>query len=161
MPRKNVHRFRRRRFRFGQIHLALVGFLVLGGLIIADEVRKASEIKGITGPVRGVRDGDTILVKGVPIRLNGVDAPELGTRAGNAAKVWMQDYLGEQVVSCTLNGRRTYDRWVGDCYLREVDIAVAIISAGHALDCRRYSGGRYRRFETRSARSNIRRADYC
>ena len=70
MPRKNVHRYRRRRFGFGQVHLALVGFLVLGGLMAADEVRKASEIKGITGPVRGVRDGDTILVKGVPIRLN-------------------------------------------------------------------------------------------
>lgn len=161
MPRKNIYKFRRRRFRFGPVHLALAGFLVLGGLIVADEMRKAAEARGITGPVVGVRDGDTILVKGVPIRLNGVDAPEVGTRAGNEAKRWMTEYLDEQDVSCTLNGDRTYDRWVGECYLGEANISVAIISAGHALDCRRYSGGRYRRFETRSARSNIRRANYC
>ena len=32
-----------------------------------------------------IRDVDTIVVSGVPIRLNGVDGPELGTFAGRDA----------------------------------------------------------------------------
>jgi hypothetical protein len=35
------------------------------------------------------------------------------------------------------------------------------VQEGHALDCARYSGGRYRKFETRAARSKINRANYC
>ena len=38
--------------------------------------------------------------------------------------------------------------------------AIAVAN-GHALDCRRYSGGRYRDLETPAARSRIGRAPYC
>lgn len=40
-----------------------------------------------------VRDADTIVVDGTPVRLNGVDAPELGTQSGRNAKRWMVNYL--------------------------------------------------------------------
>lgn len=60
-----------------------------------------------------------------------------------------------------LNGDRTYDRWVGICFLDGQDIAAIAVASGHALDCRRYSGGRYRDLETPAARSRIRRAGYC
>ena len=36
-----------------------------------------------------IRDADTIVVDGTPVRLNGVDAPELKTSAGESAKRWM------------------------------------------------------------------------
>lgn len=108
-----------------------------------------------------VRDADTIVVSGTPVRLNGVDAPELGTRAGQDAKRWMVNYLRGKEISCDLNGERTHDRWVGVCYADGEDIGAAVIRAGHALDCRRYSGGRYRKFETAAAKSRIRRAKYC
>lgn len=49
-----------------------------------------------------VRDADTIVVSGTPVRLNGVDAPELGTRAGQDAKRWMVNYLrGKSITSAT------------------------------------------------------------
>lgn len=108
-----------------------------------------------------VRDADTIVVDGTPVRLNGVDAPELKTRSGKDAKRWMVNYLRGKDVSCDLNGKRTYDRWVGVCYVDGVDVGGAVIAAGHALDCRRYSGGRYRHLETPAAKSRIRRAGYC
>ncbi|MCO6385344.1 thermonuclease family protein [Oceanicola sp. 502str15] len=108
-----------------------------------------------------VRDGDTIVVAGTPVRLNGVDAPELGTRAGRDARRWMVNFLAGREVDCELNGERTHDRWVGVCFVDGKDIGAALIAAGHALDCRRYSGGRYAHLETPAARSRIRRAGYC
>ena len=108
-----------------------------------------------------VRDADTIVVDGTPVRLNGVDAPELDTRAGRAARRWMVNYLDGKSVRCDLNGERTHDRWVGVCYADGVDLGAAVIAAGHALDCRRYSGGRYRHLETPAARSRLKRAGYC
>ena len=113
-------------------------------------------VSGVT-----VRDVDTIVVDGTPVRLNGVDGPELGTSAGRDARRWMVNYLRGKEVSCKLTGARTYDRWVGTCFVSGQDIGAAAIAAGHALDCRRYSGGRYRHLETPAARSRIKRAGYC
>lgn len=108
-----------------------------------------------------VRDADTIVVEGKPVRLQGVDAPELNTRSGKDARRWMVSYLAGKSVECQLTGERSYDRWIGVCFAEGVDIGGAVISAGHALDCRRYSGGRYRHLETPAAKSRIRRAGYC
>ncbi|WP_425045276.1 thermonuclease family protein [Primorskyibacter sp. S87] len=108
-----------------------------------------------------VRDADTIVVSGTPVRLQGVDAPELGTAAGRDARRWMVNYLGGKRVTCDLTGERTHDRFVGVCYADGNDIGAAVIAAGHALDCRRYSGGRYRHLETPAAKSRLRRAGYC
>ncbi|KIC44992.1 nuclease [Ruegeria sp. ANG-S4] len=108
-----------------------------------------------------VRDADTIVVDGTPVRLNGVDAPELGTRSGQNAKRWMVNFLRDKSVDCKLNGERTYDRWVGTCLANGQDIGAAVIAAGHALDCARYSGGRYKKYETPAAKSRLKRASYC
>jgi endonuclease YncB( thermonuclease family) len=79
----------------------------------------------------------------------------------------MVNHLQDLIVACFLTGAKTYDRHVGTCYVRQgaaarwVDIGASAISAGHALDCRRYSGGRYADLETPAARSRINRAGYC
>ncbi len=108
-----------------------------------------------------VRDADTIVVNGTPVRFQGVNAPELKTRAGKDAKRWMVNFLRGKEVSCDLTGERSYDRYIGVCYAAGQDIGAAVISAGHALDCARYSGGRYRKLEQPSAKSRIKRAGYC
>lgn len=108
-----------------------------------------------------IRDADTIVVDGTPVRLNGVDAPELGTQSGRNAKRWVVNYLRGKSVTCDLNGERTHDRWVGVCYANGQDLGAAVIAAGHALDCARYSGGRYRHLETPAAKSRLKRAKYC
>ena len=118
--------------------------------------------------VRGsayVRDADTIVVAGTPVRLNGVDAPETSNRYGREAKSFMERTLRGREVMCELNGERTYDRWVGTCFIsvdgQMVDIGALVIANGHALDCRRYSGGRYRSLEPAGARSRLPQASYC
>lgn len=116
----------------------------------------------VTGKVTKVRDADTIVVGGIAIRLSGVDAPENGTQAGNAATAAMKRYVRGMTVTCELNGQRTHDRWVGVCFTNEGhDIGAVMIANGFALDCRRYSGGKYRSLEPAGARSKLRQARYC
>lgn len=124
----------------------------------------AAEARDITGTAH-VRDADTVVVGGTPVRLNGVDAPETSNRYGREAKAFMERMLRGQAVTCRLNGDRTYDRWVGTCFVnidgQLTDIGAIVIANGHALDCRRYSGGRYRSLEPAGARSRLRQANYC
>ena len=69
--------------------------------------------------------------------------------------------MAGRVVICCLNGETSYDRYVGSCYVDGHDLAASVIATGNALDCPRYSGGRYRKFETPDARRHIRQAPYC
>ena len=122
----------------------------------------ANAVQTVSGKVTKVRDADTVVVRGVPVRLNGVDAPENGTQAGNEATAMMKRYLRGKTLTCDLNGDRTYDRWVGVCFTEDgQDIGAVMIANGYALDCRRYSGGRYRDLEPAGARSRLPQARYC
>lgn len=115
----------------------------------------------INGRVTHVRDIDTIEVQGVPIRLNGIDGPELRTKVGRAGKVWMQDLALRKAVECSVTGAKTYDRWVGTCYLMSgQDIAALAVAAGLARDCPRYSRGKYKRHETSASRA-LPQSTYC
>lgn len=121
----------------------------------------AAEPTVLTGAVTKVRDGDTIEVDKIPIRLNGVSAPELKEPYGEASKSFMVELVYGKRVSCELNGEKTYDRFVGICHLGGKDIGSLIIDAGLALDCPRYSGGRYTNVETDKARQRIKLPGYC
>ena len=115
----------------------------------------------LTGTVTHVRDGDTIEVGKIPMRLNGVSAPELKEPLGPQSKKFMRELVNGKSVSCELTGAKTYDRLVGTCYLGSKDIGISVIKAGLALDCPRYSGGRYAEFEAEEARGAITLPGYC
>ncbi len=135
--------------------------LAFSVLVLTMNTAHAREVSGTAR----VRDADTIVVAGTPVRLNGIDAPENSTRVGKDATNFMKRLLRGETVACSLNGERTYDRWVGVCYIDVdglwSDIGVIVVANGHALDCRRYSGGRYRSFEPSGARQRLRQASYC
>jgi endonuclease YncB( thermonuclease family) len=137
-------------FRF--VIIAVV--LVLPYVAVADPTT-------LTGTVTHVRDGDTIEVGKIPIRLNGVSAPELDEPLGQQSKQFMRDLVDGKAVRCELNGKKTYDRFVGVCYLDGKDIGVSVIEAGLALDCPKFSGGRYKAVETVAAREAIKLPGYC
>ena len=94
---------------------------------------KADETS-LNGIVTKVRDGDTIEVGKIPIRLNGVSAPEMNEPLGPQSKAFMIDLVLNKPVRCELNGERTHDRFVGICYLDGHDIGEAVIKAGLAFD---------------------------
>src|SRR4051812_41315298 len=105
-----------------------------------------------------VLDGDTIAVSGIPVRLKGVAAPEVahfgepGEIGGEEAKRFMVGLVEGETVVCDLTQERTYGRRVGWCYHAGHDVAEALIRAGLARDCPRYSSGRYAAVEPASAR---------
>ena len=74
----------------------------------------------LTGTVTHVRDGDTIEVNNVPIRLAALDCTERGTQKGDTASRIAQQFLGSQA-TCELTGAKTYDRLVGYCEVNGAD----------------------------------------
>ena len=96
-------------------------------------------------------DGDTIIINSYKIRLEGVSAPELRDEGGNEAKQAMQRILKNKNVKCSLSGQKSYERYIGTCWLGALDIGALLIMQGMARDCVRYSRGRYRALETLSA----------
>jgi endonuclease YncB( thermonuclease family) len=131
--------------------------LLIVTLAIVATSAQAAEIKGRARVI----DGDTLWVGRIKIRLNGIDAPERGQPRYRAATQALQRLVAGKTVTCHLNGDKTYDRFVGVCYVGEHDLAASVIATGNALDCARYSGGRYRKYETNDARRYIRQARYC
>lgn len=127
----------------------LGAFYLLVGDVDVPQLFTGEELRG---SVTHVRDADTIVVSGIPIRLNGVSAPELDTAMGQEGKRYLQTLVLHKQVVCSLNGERTHDRKVGVCSLNGKDLGAEVIRAGHAADCPRYSNGRYKRFETEKAR---------
>ena len=136
------------------LSLALTGFLFATAAI-------AEPPTILTGQVTKVRDGDTIEVGRIPIRLNGVSAPEMNEPLGPKSKAFMVDLVMGKRVHCELNGKKTHDRYVGICYLKGEDIGMVVIKGGLALDCPRYSGGQYQAAEKAEARRRIKLPGYC
>ena len=106
----------------------------------------------LVGEVTHVRDGDTIELGEMAIRLQGLAAPEWTAPGGREARAAMLELVHGRTVRCELDGSRTYDRCAGVCYLEGRDIAESLVSAGLARDCPRYSGGRYAVLEAQAAK---------
>lgn len=110
-----------------------------------------------------VVDGDTLDVHGQRYRLEGVDAPELSDVTGYASKNALKRMIEQDGwVSCKPTGDTTHDRKVAICGTAHIpDLGRALVVQGYALDCERFSGGRYALLEHRNARATQRRAPYC
>ena len=86
--------------------------------------------------VTHVRDGDTIVVGLIPIRIANLDCAESGTRAGEAASWEMRRLTTGVTMRCTLEGRMSYDREVGVCSLPDGrDVGEVLIETRY---CRRW-----------------------
>ena len=70
-----------------------------------------------------VIEGDTIIVKGIRIRLSGLSAPELSEKDGKDAKITLQALLLNKSVRCSLSGVKRYERDIGTCWIGARDIA--------------------------------------
>ncbi|MEQ8291980.1 MAG: hypothetical protein RIA08_07230 [Roseovarius sp.] len=87
--------------------------------------------KRIAGTVTRVRDGDTVEISGVPIRIANLDCAEKGTAAGERATRVMLRLASAGPLACNLTGKRSHDREVGTCHLADGrDIGNLLISEG-------------------------------
>ena len=141
--------------------IRFVGLLALSLVLVSFGTKHSAAEEAVTGLATRIRDIDTLEIDGIPIRLNGLDGPELSEPRGQEAKAWLIALLSDVELSCTLSGERTYDRYVGTCYLPDGrDLSAVIIQNGYGRDCRRYSGGKYAEFETALSRSLVSHG-YC
>lgn len=93
----------------------------------------------LTGQITHVRDGDTIEVGDIAIRLNGLTCDERGTTLGDRTTAYLRSKVLRKTATCWLNGQRTYDRLVGRCatdYLG--DIGAHLITQRLCGRCERY-----------------------
>lgn len=105
----------------------------------------AAEIAGVAT----AKNGDSVFVGGVDVRLYGIDAPEWGQRCGAAAGLHACGREAHLALSARIDGRTLrceqldYDarnkRPVARCFLDELDIGGWMVAQGLATAYRRYS----------------------
>ncbi len=115
---------------------ALSGAKMISTMTIALS-RQQLRAESVRGPAY-VRDGDTIVVDDVAVRLQGLLCPERDEPGGSTATQAMTQLTRGQNVSCTLTGERTYDPIVGTCYVGDTDLTAAVIRQGMCARCPRY-----------------------
>jgi endonuclease YncB( thermonuclease family) len=146
------------------IVLALMLILGLGG---APRPGRAGPIAStvIEGPAR-VLDGDSLVVGGQQIRLEGIDAPEIGQTCrssgdrewdcGRIAALALQRLVANAHLRCAIRGLDRYDRMLATCSAAGRDLNAEMVRLGFAWAFVRYSRAYVREeAEARGARAGI------
>ncbi|MCL4069282.1 hypothetical protein M3484_22245 [Pseudomonas sp. GX19020] len=144
-PRKQYRRsnsfrsvkWRIRRATWGIGAVFAVGFIavaVIGGGA-SDRNYSSSSVSApsarLIDRVTRVRDGDTIVVGLIPIRIANLDCAESGTFSGERATRRVKQLVNGQTLTCRLEGRKSYDREVGVCSLPDGrDLGEIMIAEG-------------------------------
>lgn len=93
--------------------------------------------------VAKVIDGDSLLLNGERIRLQGIDAPERDQicerngqdyQCGDAAYTHLRALINNNQVACTSAGRDKYDRLLAHCRAGDVDLNMRMVRDGWAVD---------------------------
>ena len=133
-------------------------------LISYTSLSHSKEINCAFGNVN-VIDADTIKLCDMKIRLDGISAAERGHKTYKSCKNTVEKIISEfDTISCKLTGDMTYDRHVGICTVskkdKTEDLQQKIIENGCARDCKRYSSGKYKIFETEASKE-LPLPNYC
>ena len=114
-------------------------------------LRDSSNSRAVWKPLvdwSAVLDGDTLSVKGKRVRLQGVDAPEIGQTCladgvswpcGDAAKAALERRLSGHVVECDAVDIDRYGPTLAKCDVADADIGSWLVSEGWAFAFRKYS----------------------
>ncbi|NPD16945.1 hypothetical protein HOY34_17265 [Xinfangfangia sp. D13-10-4-6] len=100
--------------------VAIFGMAAIGGITGSGRYtapQSSAPAAQLIDQVNRVRDGDTIVVGLIPIRIANLNCAESGTRQGERATRRMKQLVSGETVTCRLHGRRSYDREVGVCAL--------------------------------------------
>lgn len=90
-----------------------------------------------------IMDGDSLTIKGISIRLHGIDAPEMTQtclrdnveyHCGRAAKTYLTQIINSQPLTCTIIDTDGYGRKIGKCVNdRNIDINAEMVLSGNAI----------------------------
>ena len=123
---------------------ALVTAAALAASLAAGHAYAKEEIVGRASVI----DGDTIEVRGVRIRMQGIDAPESSQtcerdgqpyRCGQQAANFLDGLVGGQTVRCLEETKDKYGRTVAVCFIAGADVNAQMVEQGWAVAYRQYS----------------------
>lgn len=102
---------------------------------------ESKEDSSLSGKVTHVSDGDTATLKDSNgtkhrIRLNGIDAPEIGQEYGIEAKSFLEDLVLNKNVDVEIIGKDQFDRILGVIKLNNKDINKEMLKNGLAWQYR-------------------------
>ncbi len=95
----------------------------------------------VSGPARA-SDGDTLNFTGVPVRLHGIDAPELAQSCSRGGASWacgreaadkLAGLVAGKSVRCEQRDIDDYGRPVATCWVGGTDLSAAMVDAGLAI----------------------------
>jgi len=122
--------------------LAMITFLLIGASIVL------ARAEPITGSAL-VTDGDTVVIRGQRIRLEGIDAPETDQicmdseqrrfACGLQARDALRRFIGDGPITCTGDELDRYGRRLMVCVVGDLEINAAMVESGWALAFVRYS----------------------
>ena len=120
--------------------------LLFALLLLAVSANAGESLTGIPRVI----DGDTFVIRGERIRLNGIDAPESKQRGRDGSGNWypcgqrtteyLRDRIAGKLVSCQLDPERDrYGRALGTCFASDgTNLQAWLVRNGLALAYRRY-----------------------
>ena len=112
---------------------SVISFIFNDGYAISETV-----IQGIAN----VHDGDTLTINKQKIRLQGIDAPELKQKCqkneqsyscGIEAKQQLLEFTDGLEVRCNIVDYDKYQRALGHCFVRDMNLNAQMVASGHAL----------------------------
>lgn len=112
--------------------------------LLAGLLALSAQARTVTGPAHAA-DGDSLVVRGVRIRLFGVDAFEYGQTCGRfacgkAARQGLTEMVRGQTVTCVRHNTDRYGRMVSVCKLADGrDVGAEMVRRGLAVAYRRFS----------------------
>jgi endonuclease YncB( thermonuclease family) len=131
---------------------ALAGVVALGLLSVIPPRETAARSVAENGVLSGrarVIDGDTLEIDGRHIRLEGIDAPEMGQtcgrrligswKCGSDAAERLAALVAKRSVSCESRGDDKYGRMLGICFVDGNDINAQMVREGYAWAFVKYS----------------------
>jgi micrococcal nuclease len=132
-----------RRPALGPKALHAAAALALALCMTAVSAQAASYPFSLKGEVVGVTDGDTIKLlqdkKQYRIRLNGIDAPEMGQAYGRKSKDYLASLVAGKRVEVIVRDTDRYGRYVGDVLVGGESACAELVAAGLAWHYTAYS----------------------
>ncbi len=128
---------------------ALLGLAVALGPVDSEAAPARKGLPASISGIASVIDADTIDIGAQRIRLSGVDAPESGqkcldakrafVRCGSISANALDAWINRNPVTCTIEDKDRYGRFVAECSVRGQSIQNWLVSNGLAVAYRAYS----------------------
>jgi endonuclease YncB( thermonuclease family) len=96
----------------------------------APSAAEAPEGQGVLEGEAAALNGGTIVLKGKPVRLFGVEVPPMESAEGRAARINLDQIIDDQAVSCQILGVDRNQMRVARCAVGDRDLSLAQLMAG-------------------------------